>query len=65
MDFHDRRTLYVSWVYIHDEIQDGVVTYLFFGLTPTVNNPRVRSENDVDMILVYPPSMLPEGVEET
>ena len=65
MGFHDRRALYVSWVYIHDEIQDGVVAYLFFGLETTVNNPRVRSENDVGMIPVYPPSMLPKGEEAT
>jgi len=65
MDFHDRRALYISWVYIHDEIQDGVVTYLFLGLKTTVNNPRVCSKNDVDMIPVYPPSMLPKGEEAT
>jgi len=65
MDFYDRLAFYVSWIYIHKEIQGGVVTYLFFGLKTPVNNLHVRNENDVDMNPIYPPSMLPKGQEAT
>lgn len=63
LEYRDRGALYVSWCYIRDELQDGVVTYLTLALKPKVDNPQCKSEDDVDMIPVYPPGMVPKGEE--
>ena len=60
LEYRDRGSLFVSWCYIRDSLQDGVVTYLTLALKPKVDNPQLRSEDDVDLIPVYPPGMAPK-----
>jgi len=60
LEYRDRGALYVSWCYIRDDFQDGVVTYLTLALKPKVDNPQTKREEDVDMVAVYPPGMAPK-----
>jgi len=60
LEYRDRGALYVSWSYIRDELQPGVATYLALALKPKVDNPQIKSEDQVDLVPVFPPGMVPK-----
>jgi hypothetical protein len=60
LEYRKRGALFVSWCYIRDDFQDGVVTYLTKALKPKVDNPQTKSEDDVEMVAVFPPGMAPK-----
>ena len=61
LEYRDRGNLFVSWCYIRDEFQDGAVTYLTKALKPKVANPMAKDEDEIDMVAIYPPGMVPKG----
>jgi len=63
LQYRERGNLYVSWCYIRDEFQDGAVTYLTKALKPKVENQLAASEDDVDMVAIYPPGMVPKDAK--
>ncbi|MDD9876112.1 MAG: hypothetical protein OXR84_01585 [Magnetovibrio sp.] len=61
--YQNRGSMFVSWCYIRDEFQDGAVAYLTAALKPKVDNPRAKTEDEVEFVPVYPPGMAPKTDE--
>ena len=60
LEFSDRDNLYCSWCLIREELQPGVVAFLTLATKPKVTNPEALTQDEVDLVSVWPPGMVPD-----
>ena len=60
LEFNDRGNLYCSWCLIRQELQPGVVAFLTLATKPKVTNPEALTQDEVDLVSVWPPGMVPD-----
>ena len=60
LEFNDLGNLYCSWCLIREELQPGVVAFLTLATKPKVANPEALTQDEVDLVSVWPPGMVPD-----
>ncbi len=64
LDYQNRGDLHTSWCYLKDEFQEGAVAYLTQALKPKVENPAAKTADQVDLVALYPPGLVPKNIED-